>query len=110
MKITTVRKSLRQVKKINDEIAYASIAEGRGFSSGIIVFRPRPGADPKQIRHSDKDVVCEVLRGGGRLRINGRRISLRAGMLCHIPKGTPHDFAASKNSRLVLFYSLIETG
>jgi mannose-6-phosphate isomerase-like protein (cupin superfamily) len=109
MKITTVRKSLRQVKKINNEIAYASLAEGRGFSSGIIVFRPRPAADAKQIRHSDKDVVCQVLRGSGRLRVNGRRVALRAGTLCHIPKGTPHDFAASKRNRLVLFYSLIET-
>ncbi|HKA35061.1 MAG TPA: cupin domain-containing protein [Candidatus Binatia bacterium] len=110
MKVTTVTKALRRLKKINDEIAYASLAEGRGFSSGIIVFRPRSAADAKQIRHRDKDVVCQVLRGSGRLRVDGRRVALRAGMLCHIPKGTPHDFAASKRNRLVLFYSLIETG
>ncbi len=110
MKITTVRESLQRVKKINEEIAYASVAEGRGFTSGIIVFLPRSAEDSKQIRHSDKDVVCEVLRGSGRLRVDGRRIALRPGVLCHIPKGTPHDFAASKRSRLVLFYSVIETG
>ncbi|HEY1373030.1 MAG TPA: cupin domain-containing protein [Candidatus Binatia bacterium] len=110
MKITTITKTLRHVKKINDEIAYASLAEGRGFTSGIIVFRPRSSADAKQIRHSDKDVICEVLRGSGRLRVERRRIALKTGMLCHIPKGTPHDFAASKRNRLVLFYSLIETG
>ncbi len=110
MTITTVTKSLRRLKKINSEISYTSLAKGGTFTSGIIVFRPRSADDTKQIRHSDKDVVCEVLRGSGRLRVNGRRIALRAGMFCHIPKGTPHDFAASKRNRLVLFYSLIETG
>ncbi len=110
MTVTTIQKTLRRVKKINDEIAYASFAEGTGFTSGIIVFRPGSSADAKQIRHTDKDVVCQVLRGSGRLRVNRRRIALKSGMLCHIPKGTPHDFAASKRNRLVLFYSLIETG
>jgi mannose-6-phosphate isomerase-like protein (cupin superfamily) len=110
MKITTIAKSLREVKKINDEISYASVADGRRYSSGIILFRPRRAQDAQQIRHSDKDVVCQVIRGSGRLRVDGRKVALRPGMLCHIPKGTPHDFAASKNQRLVLFYSLIENG
>jgi len=110
MKVTTVNKALRRLKKINNEIAYASIVEERGFNSGIIRFRSRPRADAKQIRHSDKDVICEVLRGSGRLRAAGRKITLRPGMLCHIPKGTPHDFAASKKKSLVLFYSLIDSG
>jgi mannose-6-phosphate isomerase-like protein (cupin superfamily) len=51
-----------------------------------------------------------VLKGRGRLRINGRRIQLRPGIICHIPKGTSHDFAAGKTGELVLFYSLIKTG
>jgi quercetin dioxygenase-like cupin family protein len=55
-------------------------------------------------------VVCQVLKGRGRLRINGRRIQLRPGTICHIPKNTPHDFAAGKTGRLILFYSLIKTG
>ena len=110
MKITTVAKSLRELKKINDEISYASVADGRRYSSGIILFRPRRAEDAKQIRHSDKDVICQVIRGSGRLRVNGRKVALKPGVLCHIPKGTPHDFAASKNQRLVLFYSLIRTG
>lgn len=109
-KITTVSKSLKRLKTINDEIAYAAIAEGAGFSSGIIRFRTRPHADAKQIRHSDKDVICEVIRGSGRLRLGRREIALKPGVLCHIPKGTPHDFAASKKNPLVLFYSLIDSG
>jgi mannose-6-phosphate isomerase-like protein (cupin superfamily) len=39
--------------------------------------------------------------------VNGKRIQLRPGIVCHIPKGTPHDFAAGKSGELVLFYSLI---
>jgi mannose-6-phosphate isomerase-like protein (cupin superfamily) len=110
MKVTTVSKALRQLKKINEEISYSSIAARGGFSSGIICFRSRPRADAKLIRHSDKDVICEVIRGSGRLRAAGRKIALKPGMLCHIPKGTPHDFAASKKKSLVLFYSLIDSG
>jgi mannose-6-phosphate isomerase-like protein (cupin superfamily) len=50
-----------------------------------------------------------VLNGTGQLRVNGKRVTLRPGTICHIPKGTPHDFAAGKKSELVLFYSLIKT-
>ncbi|HEX9445549.1 MAG TPA: cupin domain-containing protein [Candidatus Binatia bacterium] len=110
MKITTIAKLSKRLKKINREISYASFVEGRGFSAGLILFRPGSIADPKQIKHSDKDVVCQVVRGSGRLRVAGRKVALKPGMLCHIPRGAPHDFAAGKKSRLVLFYSLIETG
>ncbi|MBI2351952.1 MAG: AraC family ligand binding domain-containing protein, partial [Deltaproteobacteria bacterium] len=45
----------------------------------------------------------------GRLRINGRKIALKPGTICHIPRGTPHDFAAGKKGEMILFYSLIKT-
>ena len=110
MKITTIAKLSRRLKKINKEISYAPFVEGRGFSSGLILFRPGSAGDSKQIKHNDKDVVCQVVRGGGRLSVAGRKVALKPGTLCHIPRGTPHDFAAGKKNRLVLFYSLIETG
>jgi quercetin dioxygenase-like cupin family protein len=110
MKVVTIQQTLKRLKKLNEEIRYASVAEGRGFSAGLISFSPSKQRDPKQIKHRDKDVLCQVLKGAGRLRIDGRRISLRRGTICHIPKGTPHDFAAGKNNELVLFYSLIKTG
>jgi mannose-6-phosphate isomerase-like protein (cupin superfamily) len=59
--------------------------------------------------HADKDVVCHVIKGNGRLRIDGERFPLRPGTICHIPKGTPHDFAAGKSEDLILFFSLIKT-
>jgi mannose-6-phosphate isomerase-like protein (cupin superfamily) len=111
MKVIKIREALRGLKSINEEIRYASVAEGRGFTAGLISFRPKRGADAdaKQIKHRDRDVICHVLKGRGRLRVNGRRIALAPGTLCHIPKGMPHDFAAGRKNDLVLFYSLIKT-
>ncbi len=112
MKIIKIKAALKTLKKINEEIRYTSCAEAKEFTAGLISFRPRRGADAdaKQIQHRDRDVLCQVLEGRGRLRVNGRRIALAPGTLCHIPKGTPHDFAAGKKTPLVLFYSLIKTG
>ena len=109
MKVIKIKEALRHLQKINEEIRYVSLVEGRRFSTGLISFKPRKDSDPKQIKHRDKDVLCHVVRGSGRLRVNRRRISLRPGTICHIPKGTPHDFAAGKKGEMILFYSLIKT-
>ena len=110
MKVINLQSALKQLTKLNDEIRYQKCFEEKTFTSGLIAFRPKKSVDPKQINHSDKDVICQVLKGRGRLRINGRRIQLRPGTICHIPKNTPHDFAAGKTGQLILFYSLIKAG
>jgi mannose-6-phosphate isomerase-like protein (cupin superfamily) len=109
VKAVKISQALKRLKKISDEIRYASCFEEKQFTSGLIAFRPTKNSDPKQINHADKDVVCQVIKGSGQLRINGKRVLLRPGMICHISKGTPHDFAAGKKGELVLFYSLIKT-
>jgi quercetin dioxygenase-like cupin family protein len=109
MKVVKISSALKRLKKINDEIRYAECFKEKQFTSGLIAFRPTKNSDPKQINHDDKDVVCQVIQGSGRLRVDGKRILLRPGVVCHIPKGTPHDFAAGKKRELVLFYSLIQT-
>ena len=109
MKVVNIAAALKKLRKLNAEIRYADCFAAKQFTSGLIAFRPAKNVDRKQINHDDKDVVCQVLKGRGRLRVSGRRIELRAGTICHIPKGTPHDFAAGKNGELVLFYSLIKT-
>lgn len=110
MKVIKIQQALKGLKTINQEIGYKNVVKGSGFSAGLISFRTRSGSDPKQINHRDKDVLCHVVKGRGRLRINGRRIALKPGTICHIPKGVPHDFAAGKTGELVMFYSLITTG
>ena len=110
MKTIKLSSALKRLKKINDEIRYADCFKEKQFTSGLIAFRPAKDSDQKQINHDDKDVLCHVIKGNGRLRVNGKRIALRPGIVCHIPKGTPHDFAAGRNGQLVLFYSLIITG
>jgi quercetin dioxygenase-like cupin family protein len=107
MKILKIASALKRLKVLNDEIRYADCFATKEFTAGLIAFRPSK-ADPKQINHSDKDVVCHVIRGNGRLRVDGKRFSLKPGTLCHIPKGTNHDFSAGKDGELVLFYSLIK--
>jgi len=109
MKVVNITTALRSLKKISAEIRYADCFKEEKFTSGLIAFRPSKKSDPKQITHDDKDVVCHVIKGSGRLRVNGKRIPLRPGIVCHIPKGIPHDFAAGKGGELVLFYSLIRT-
>jgi len=109
MRVIRITSALKKLKVLSDEIRYARCFTEKHFTSGLIAFRPSNKSDPKQITHDDKDVVCHVIKGTGRLRVNGKRIQLRPGMVCHIPKGTPHDFAAGKKAGLVLFYSLIQT-
>jgi quercetin dioxygenase-like cupin family protein len=108
MKTVKLSAALKRLRKLNDEIRYHNFFRAKTFTSGVIAFRGRKRVDAKQINHEDKDVLCQVIKGCGRLRAGGKRIALTPGMICHIPKGTPHDFAAGK-SELVLFYSLIET-
>ena len=109
MKIVKISAALRRLRKINDEIRYASCIEENAFTSGLIAFKRTKKSNPKQITHDDKDVVCHVLQGSGRLLVDRRRLQLRPGTVCHIPKGTPHDFAAGMSGELVLFYSLIKS-
>jgi len=109
MKVLKISTALKRLKKLNDEIRYADCFSDKQFTAGLIAFRPSKKANSKQINHADKDVVCHVIRGSGRLRVNGKRVQLGPGTICHIPKNTPHDFAASKSRELILFYSLIIT-
>ena len=109
MKIIKLSAALKDLKKLNEEIRYVDCFADKQFTAGLIAFRRNKQSDPKQINHADKDVLCHVIKGTGRLRVRGKRTPLRAGMVCHIPKGTPHDFAAGGSGELVLFYSLIKT-
>jgi mannose-6-phosphate isomerase-like protein (cupin superfamily) len=108
MKIVKLAAALKHLRTINDEIQYVRCFESTHFSSGVIAFRPSKKPNHKQIKHADKDVVCQVVQGTGRVQIKNRRIALRPGMICHIPKNTPHDFAAAKTGKLVLVYLLID--
>lgn len=109
MKTVKIAAILKRLKKIDDEIRYLSCFEQKQFTGGMIAFKPAKKSNSKQISHDDQDVICHVLQGTGRLRIDGRRIRLVPGTLCHIPKRTPHDFAAARSGELVLFYLLIKT-
>jgi len=109
LRLITLSTALKNLTSLSEEIRHADFFKEKNFTGGIIAFRPSKKNNPGQINHSDRDVVCQVLKGSGRLRVNKRRTALRPGMICHIPKGTPHDFAAGIRGELVLFYLLIKT-
>lgn len=106
--VVRIDEALAELAAVNTEIRHKACIAGAGFDVGLVSFAATTTADPRQIVHDDKDVVCHVLRGRGRLRAAGEITPLHAGMLCHIPAGMPHDFAAEEGE-LVLCYSLITT-
>jgi mannose-6-phosphate isomerase-like protein (cupin superfamily) len=109
-----VEQALRELRPLNAEISVRSWHRESAYEVGLIAFHPAPGGDPRQaagdprqILHRDRDVVCQVLQGVGRLRLEGETVPVEPGVLCRIPAGTPHDFAATGAEPLVLFYTLI---
>jgi quercetin dioxygenase-like cupin family protein len=99
---------LARAEPLGPEMARRRLARGETYEAGVIRFVPAAAADPKQITHDDRDVLCYVLSGAGRLRGGVTETPLRPGLLCHIPAGTPHDFAATTEP-LDLLYCLIHT-
>ena len=110
MKILKLPEALAELQTFTSEIRHKVCLQGQGFEAGLISFQPGGDSDPKQIKHAQKDVVCYVLKGQGRLRLSDQTIHLEPEMVCHIPRGTAHDFAATNDKSLVLFYFLIATG
>ena len=98
-----------QLKPLGQEIRYATCVEAGHFTQGVIAFAGKP-ASGSQITHDDKDVLCYVISGTGRLRSGEREMVLKQGSICHVPAGVSHDFQATGDRELVLFYTLIEKG
>lgn len=107
--VTQVDAILQDLDRLTDEIAYRRFASGPGYECGVTRFLPRPEADARQITHTDKDVVCQVIKGRGQLRTAAQTQDLTPGALCRIPAGTPHDFTAI-DEPLVLFYVSVSVG
>ncbi len=108
MKVVNIDTILTELTEVNPEIRHQVCIEGDGFDVGLVSFSTTTISDPKQIVHNNKDVVCQVLMGRGLLRASGSVTRLQPGILCHIPKGVPHDFVA-EGGQLILCYSLITT-
>ena len=92
----------------SQEIRYATCVEAGHFTQGIIAFAGKP-ASGSQITHDDKDVLCYVISGTGRLRSGDREMVLKQGSICHVPASVPHDFQATGDRELVLLYTLVES-
>ena len=108
MKVLDLAEELKRAKPVSAEMAHRRLVEAHTYEAGVVRFVLGGAADPQQVTHADKDVLCYVLSGTGRLRAHGRETPLRPGLLCHILAGTPHDFAAT-DEPLTLYYCLIRT-
>ena len=97
-----------QLKPLSEEMRYATCVEGGTYTQGIIAFAGKP-LSSGQITHDDKDVLCYVISGTGRLRTGDREMVLKQGSICHVPARSPHDFQATGDRELVLLYTLIES-
>jgi mannose-6-phosphate isomerase-like protein (cupin superfamily) len=103
----SLEEAIGQLKPVNAEISVRSWHRGAEYEAGLIAFQPRPDTDARQILHADRDVICQVLRGTGRLRLEHSTVPVQAGTVYRIPAGTPHDFATTAAEPLVLFYTLV---
>jgi mannose-6-phosphate isomerase-like protein (cupin superfamily) len=108
MRVLRLADELAQATAISPETAHRRLAEGQAYEAGVIRLAPGAATDPRQVTHADRDVLCYVLSGAGRLRAAGDETPLRPGLFCHIPANTPHDFAATTEP-LSLYYCLIRT-
>ena len=108
VKVVNIDATLAELAEVNSEIRHQICIEGDGFDVGLVCFSTTTISDTKQIVHDNKDVVCQVLVGRGLLRVSGSVTRLQPGILCHIPKGVPHDFVA-EGGQLILCYTLINT-
>jgi len=98
---------IANLERLTPDIRFRDVLSCPTFKAGLIAFAPGGMADPKHVIHPDKDVLCYVLQGRGRLRVDGTLTPLEPGMLCHVPAQAPHDFAATEEE-LLLLYILIE--
>ena len=114
MDVLAAEQALRELRPLSPEVGVRSWHRGDAYECGLIAFQPPAAADPavptgepEQILHRDRDVLCHVLRGAGRLRLADESLPIGPGLLCRVPAGTPHDFAATGAEPLVLYYTLI---
>jgi len=111
VEVLEFEKLRNELEPLSPEIARRVCYRGDHYEIGIISFQPQAASDPKQIIHTDKDVVCHVLSGRGRLGLNKAEksevIPLKAGSVIRILSGIPHDFAATGQEELVIWYTLV---
>lgn len=96
---------LDELQKVTEEIAYRRFSSGPGYECGVVRFLPRAG-EPSQVTHEDKDVLCYVLQGQGRLRIGENIREVLPGDLFRIPARTPHDFSAGDEPLVLVYVSI----
>ncbi len=106
--ITTTETLLKELVPISDEISMVTPLSFRNYQAGLVLFQPRQREDEKWITHTDAEVICYVVEGQGRLRLQEEESTVGPGVICHISVNTPHDFLAEGDEPLLMFYVTVK--
>ncbi|HXG52564.1 MAG TPA: cupin domain-containing protein [candidate division Zixibacteria bacterium] len=82
-----------------ENIKVTTLGRGREVSHHIVQVRERE--EPHVHERHDGTVV--VLRGGGYLMLDGRRIDIATGDAVYIPRGAPHYFVNTGSDPAIAF-------
>jgi quercetin dioxygenase-like cupin family protein len=99
--------ALAEMETANEEFGHRPLMTGPGYEYGLVRFLPRAEADERFITHRDKDVICQVMRGRGRLRLVAGQRELTVGDVCRVLAGTAHDFVAVDEPFVLLYTSIM---
>lgn len=105
-RIVNVEALRAQARSLQDWLWSADAVKESGYDVGYIRFLPTDRPSGSLIRHADRDVVCVVLSGSGRLEHGSATSPLSPGDVCQIPVGTPHSFFA-EGGALEMLYATI---
>jgi mannose-6-phosphate isomerase-like protein (cupin superfamily) len=100
---SSLRELLRGLVRLGPEIAVGRWVARPHVEAGVVSFEKQV-FDGRMILHADRDVLALVLQGRGAVRVGEEEWPLEAGDLCDVPAGTPHDFRATGDEPLRLFY------
>ncbi len=106
--IVTTETLLKKLVPISDEMSAVTPFNFWNYQAGLVLFQPGQERDDKWITHTDAEVLCYVLEGQGRLRLQDEESTLTPGAICHIAGNTPHDFVAEGEAPLLMFYVTIK--
>ena len=86
----------------DQNIKMTTLGQGQGTSHQVVQIRDREAPH----MHRTHDATVLIVRGGGYIVMGGRRITLTAGDIVHIPRGMPHYYVNTElepTAALVVF-------
>jgi quercetin dioxygenase-like cupin family protein len=97
---------IADLEAADQPFVHRTLMTGPGYECGVVRIAPSAEVEERFIVHDDKDVICQVFQGRGRLRLRGSSQAMLTGDVCRVLANMEHDFVAV-DEPLVLFYFTI---